>query len=132
MGALIYGGVWASHAVLVAIFGAGAGMGDLQYAGQYGIKSYDELRESLSGTGLYAHHIIPQRFAELLRIGRGAMPSVAVDHAEHLRFTNEWRNHIPYGTGTENANIDIILDAAQKIYADCPALLESAKAFLKK
>jgi len=121
-----------TYAMLAAVYGASAGLGDLQYAGQYGIQSYNNLSAALRSTGLNAHHIIPQRFAQLLGLSPGDMPSVAVDYAEHLWFTNIWRYYVPYGVGTKNATKEVIWQAAQEIYAEYPALLDSSKALLSK
>jgi len=63
---------------LVAIFGAGAGMGGLQYAGRYGIRSYNQLAKVLRGTGLQAHHMIRKRFAPTLGLDKGEMACIAV------------------------------------------------------
>ena len=72
-GAIVYGGIWALHSILVAVYGAGAGFGSLEYARQYGIRSYNELRELLRGTGLHAHHIVEGRFAQSLGLKANEM-----------------------------------------------------------
>jgi len=77
-GAFVYGAVWISHSVLVAMYGSGAGLGGLQYADQYGIQTYSNLREVIKGTGLHAHHIIEQRFAQVIGVRANDMLSVAV------------------------------------------------------
>jgi len=62
---------------------------------------------------------------------------VAVTPEEHQVFTNAWRNAIgyinsnnPLNTGT--ATLEDIWLAAQKVYADYPALLEGARKILWK
>ena len=55
------------------------------------------------------------------------MGCVAVTKTEHLLFTNQWRSLIPYGT---IPNKETIWEAAKQIYADYPALLETARATL--
>jgi len=128
-GAIVYGGIWASHSILVALFGTGAGFGNLQYAEEYGISSYRLLRNQIAGTGLNAHHIIPGRFDSLLGLNYNNMLCVAVDPIfEHPGFTSQWQNYIPYGT--TNVTFQQIWMYAQRIYANYPALLEAAKAQL--
>jgi RHS repeat-associated protein len=132
-GAVLYGGIWATHSILVVLYGPGAGLGGLEYARQYGIQSYDELRSILSGTGLQAHHIIEQRFAQTLGLKGSEMASVALTPAEHQVFTNAWRSLIPYSTGAGsyiNISKQTIWEAAKQVYADYPALLDAAKATL--
>lgn len=128
--AAIYGAFWITHSLLVFLFGTSAGMGGLEVVQQYGIRDYDSLRETLTGTGYFAHHIIEQRFAQLLGLKVGEMASVAVTGPEHQMFTNAWRNYIPYITGTATATKELIWEKAQIIYAEYPALLETAKAML--
>ncbi len=132
-GAIVYGGIWATHSMLVTLYGSGGGLGSLEYARQYGIQSYDELRTVLSGTGLQAHHIIEQRFAQTLGLKVSGMASVAVSPAEHQIFTNAWRTLIPYANSDSNSiNVtkEMIWEAAKQVYADYPALLDAAKATL--
>jgi hypothetical protein len=54
------------------------------------------------------------------------MDAVTVTKAEHEVFTNAWRAHIPYGRGTVEATRAQIRAAAQEIYKNHPALLQSA------
>jgi len=129
-GALIYGGIWLTHSILIALFGSGAGLGSLEAARQYGIKCYNVLKEELRGTAYVAHHIIEKRFSEIVGIGKGDMASVALTSQEHQIFTNLWRNQIPYLTGTATATKEIIWKAAQIVYAEYPALLKVAEAEL--
>jgi RHS repeat-associated protein len=102
-------------------------------AAEFGIRSYKELREAISGTGLRAHHIIEQRFAERLGISNaGQMQSVALTPEEHQIFTNAWRSLIGYvrdnaAITTANATRADIWAAAQEIYANYPELLEAAR-----
>lgn len=53
------------------------------------------------------------------------MLSIALDPAQHRKFTNAWRKQIPYGK--VEVGINEIWEAAQKIYADNPSLLEAAR-----
>jgi hypothetical protein len=131
-GLIVYAGVWFIHTLWV-FFTGGLIYGNLQYADRFGIRSYSELTEILkdNALGLQAHHIIPERFASLLNMSSGDMFAVAVKYPEeHQTFTNMWRNLIPYGSGTANATKQIVWEAAQQIYAEYPALLETAKAML--
>ena len=104
--------------------------GDLSKAREYGIMGYNALRRALKGTGLHAHHIIEQRLVKHLDIDIGNMLSVAVTPAEHQKFTNAWRAVFKYGTDYTELTTDDIWQAAQKIYADYPELLEAAEEIL--
>jgi RHS repeat-associated protein len=125
--ALVYGGAWLIRAILVALYGASAGFGNLQHAKDYGIMSYRLLEKYTKGTDLYRHHIIPGRFDTLLEVDYNDMLSVAVNGVEHKIFTDAWQNHIPYATGTFNATKDQIWEVAQIIYVNYPALLKAAE-----
>jgi len=129
-GAFVYGVVWISSAVLVSMYGTGAGLGGLQYAQQYGIQTYSNLREVIKGLGLHAHHIVQQRFAQIIGVKANNMLSVAVSPAEHQAFTNAWRAAIPYGTNYATVTAQQLWMHAQRIYADYPALLDAAKTTL--
>ena len=101
-------------------------------AAEFGIRSYKELREAISGTGLRAHHIVEQRFASTLGLSPGQMQSVALTPEEHQVFTNMWSSYIGYDTWnaaitTSTATIEDIWFAAQQIYANHPELLEVAR-----
>ena len=52
------------------------------------------------------------------------MLSIALTHDEHVVFTRQWREAIPYKT---SYGVDDIWNAAQRIYANYPALLEAAR-----
>ncbi len=127
LSATIYGTAWFSYSLLVALFGAGAGLGNLQYAKEYGIQRFNDLREVVRGTELVRHHIIEQRFAERLGLNRGDMLSIIVDKPEHQVFTNAWRNAIAYGTNYSKVTTQELWLHAQEVYRDYPALLEAAK-----
>jgi hypothetical protein len=99
--------------------------GGLSKAGQFGIQPYKQLKKALKGTGLEAHHLLEQRFAEVLGQNARHMESVAVTKAEHQAFTNAWRALIPYGQGTANATTQQVLDAAKRIYSGHPELLRA-------
>lgn len=106
------------------------GFGDLSKAAKYGIKAYNELRNSLYKTGLFAHHIIEQRLVKHLGINLNKMLSVAVTAAEHQKFTNAWRELFKYGMDYSNITIDDLWEAAQKIYKNYPEILKAAKKIL--
>jgi len=97
----------------------------LTRAAEFGIRPYGELRQALQGSGLQAHHIIPQRFATLFGQDTSQQLSVALTQGEHQIFTNAWRALIPYGEGTQAATVESVLQAAQQIYADFPSLLQA-------
>ena len=129
--AVVSAGVKATAAVTVSSASAliNNSWGNLEKAGEYGIKIYSELRKSLANTGLQAHHIIEQRFLPALqKLGLSAnkMLSVAVTPEEHQKFTNAWRSAFAYGTDYANLTISEIWKAAQQIYAEYPELLKAA------
>ncbi len=110
---------------------ANGGYNTLSRAADFGIKSFNALRDAVRGNGLQRHHIIEQRFAPGLRLNPGQMPSVVLTPEEHQRFTNLWHDAIPYinsgqPLNTLTATREQIWLAAQKIYADYPDLLEAA------
>ena len=106
---------------LASIFGKA--YGGLSRAAEYGLQSYKNLTKALKGTGLQAHHLIEQRFK------LGHQISVAVTKAEHQVFTNAWRKLLPYG---KSYTINQVWNAAKKVYAKYPALLEAVRKALKK
>ena len=57
----------------------------------------------------------------------GDMLSIALDKQTHRNFTNLWRQVIPYGTNYKDLKPSEIWDAAQKVYAGYPKLLEAAR-----
>jgi RHS repeat-associated protein len=99
--------------------------GGLTQAAKYGIKAYGQLRQAIAGNGLQAHHLFEKRFASKLGQARGQMLALAVTAAEHQRFTNRWRQLIPYGSGTRNATVQQIRAAARNVYAGYPAILKA-------
>ncbi len=63
------------------------------------------------------------------------MPSVALTQAEHGVYTRAWQQEIGYASWnvaitTANATKQDIWMAAQKIYAECPVLLDLCKTLL--
>jgi hypothetical protein len=94
---------------------------------------YDAWGKLIEGTGLQAHHIIEQRFARLLGMNPGDMPSVALTREEHAMFTRLWQQQIGYdkwlssAIRTSTASVEDIWRAAQEVYKDYPTLLESVK-----
>ena len=107
-------------------WGTASAFGGLSRAGQFGIQPYNHLTRALKGTGLQAHHLIEQRFADVLGQNARQMASVALTKAEHQAFTNAWRSAIPYGRqGTANATRQQVLDAARQIYSGHPELLRA-------
>ncbi len=94
-------------------------------AAEFGIKSYKEMTIAIKGTGLEAHHLIPQRFADTLGVKAADMASIALTNTEHQVFTNAWRALIPYGEGTAQATKQNVMDAARQVYKDYPEVLQS-------
>jgi hypothetical protein len=108
------------------------GYSALSRATEFGIKSFNALQNATKGTGLQRHHIIEQRFASGLGLDPGQMPSAVLTPEEHQLFTSMWRDAIPYinsgqALNTLTATREQIWLAAQRIYADYPALLEAAR-----
>ena len=69
------------------------------YIDQYGIKAYRIMTNYTGkGTGLEAHHIIPQRFAKAIGMNVGDMKSIVLPKEIHQLFTNAWHAAIPVGT----------------------------------
>lgn len=100
--------------------------GGLSEAGNYGIRTYYQLRKVIAGTGLQAHHLIEARFKVLFGEKAGQMLSIVVTQAEHQAFTNRWRRLIPYGIeGTGKATRESVMTAARDVYSKNPAILET-------
>ncbi len=55
------------------------------------------------------------------------MLSIALDKQTHRKFTNAWRNEFKYGTNYSVLKPEQIWDAAQRVYAGFPDLLEAAR-----
>jgi hypothetical protein len=101
-------------------------------AAEFGIRPYNELVKLTAHTGLRAHHLIEKRFAELLGLKAGKIPSIALTLEEHQMLTNAWRRAIGYigdrnPITTANATLQDVWIAAQRIYADHPELLEAIR-----
>jgi hypothetical protein len=110
------------------------GFGNLSQARQFGIDSYNNLRNQVAGMGYQVHHIIDQRFGQLLGFSQSQMNrlvgSVVLTTEEHQLFTDASRAIINYGQGTASATVEEIYNMVQKVYEDYPALLEAAKGIL--
>lgn len=55
------------------------------------------------------------------------MLRIALDKQTHRKFTNAWRNEFKYGTNYSALKPEQIWDAAQRVYAGFPNLLEAAR-----
>ena len=121
------GGVGETVKVLRITLEFADGFGDLSRASEFGIKSYKILKNQTRGTGLHAHHIIEKRLVKHLGFDLDSILSVAVTPAEHLKFTNAWREVFEYGMDYSVLSLEDIWKAAQEIYKDYPELLEAAK-----
>ena len=103
-------------------------------AAEFGVDSYNNLRKNVlskygTGSNLEVHHLIEQRFAGLLGVKKGDMPSVVLTKDEHRKFTNAWKEEIGYKgsnaeTTTTNATKEKVLDSAKNIYKDKPEILK--------
>jgi len=139
---VFYGGAtlvqWVSGPTLVSVYGSTGGLGTLTMAQSFGIGSYRLLYSRVlaqfgRGSGYVVHHIIERRFAAKLGLNPQEMLCVVLTKAEHTMFTNAWLNAIGRRNmnslfTTANVTRDDIWAAAQRIYANYPALLEAAKA----
>jgi hypothetical protein len=95
-------------------------------AADFGIDAWTRLSAAIARTGLQAHHIVEERFADVLGLDARWIPSVALTPEEHQAFTNLWRAAIPYGTSAQ-ATWKQIWEAVLRAYAQHPELLEAAK-----
>jgi len=95
----------------------------IDLTGQDDIDEYNVLVARYRGSGLQAHHIIPQRFARTLG---AAYCTIAVELAPgyHQVFTTLWQNVLPYG-GTYTAAQ--IFAAAEEIYWGFPNIAGAAR-----
>jgi hypothetical protein len=85
---------------------------------------YSQLKASGADKGNEVHHIIEKRFAKTFGVRKSQMPSVVLDHATHAKYTQLWREYLPYGRKYKASEI---MNAAEKIYADSPELLAWAR-----
>ena len=101
--------------------------GNLSRAAEFGIKPYNQLIKAVQGTGLEGHHLIEQRFINVMGTDPRMNLTVAVTNAEHQQFTNAWRDEIAYGAaGTYRVAMPAeVLDAARKVYKNYPAILKA-------
>lgn len=83
------------------------------------------------------HHLIEKRSARNLDVSKSSIPSILLTHEEHLKFTNAWRQLIPYNgtkatpvTGT--ATKLQIWETAQKVYKGHDEILGAINEFLFK
>jgi RHS repeat-associated protein len=93
----------------------------------YGIRPYSAQASVTRGQGgtVQAHHLIEQRFANVMGGATDDWASIVVTRTEHTTFTNAWRRLIPYGAGTQNATRAQVEAAARVIYKDYPEILSA-------
>lgn len=101
------------------------GLNSFSKAAEYGIGKYTVLRKLAAGKGLQVHHLIEQRFKNVLGQKAGQMLSIVLTKEEHQIFTNLWRKFIPYGKGTREATPERVMEAAREIYKDYPEILKA-------
>ena len=87
--------------------------------------------------GVEIHHLIEQRFKDVLDVSADDIPGVVLTPSEHQEFTQAWRDAIGYNNQnseiiTSTATRDDIWAAAQKVYANHPEMLEYCRRFLGK
>ena len=99
---------------------------------EYGIDEYQNMQKIVTklnaeaGKRIYsAHHILPQRFAKLLGLDTKLMKSFIVTNANHINFTNAWREMFPYGQA-DPAKIDVY-KFALGIYNEFPEVIKIIK-----
>jgi len=93
------------------------------------IDTYKALKKADSSIGKEVHHIVEKRFAPALKIAKkdtGNMLSIALDKQTHRKFTNLWRKEFKYGTKYRDLKPEQIWNAAQRVYAGYPNLLDAA------
>jgi len=103
-------------------------LGSFKNAATYGIGSYRDLRREVKGSGLNVHHLIEQRFADVMEQNPNDMLSIVLTPEEHQEFTNAWRAEIGYGTGvgqTGTATQERVIEAARNIYRNYPDILKA-------
>ncbi len=114
--------------------------GNLKHAKKFGIDTYSGLNATLRAlkinkneAGIHVHHLIEQRFKEIMKNILGSDPnkwkSVVLTKAEHQVFTNAWRQRIGYANDnvlltTSNATKEQVLAAARDIYKNYPEILK--------
>jgi RHS repeat-associated protein len=96
---------------------------------------YSQLKNTLTNTGLQAHHIVEQRLAPALGQSYTQAKdwlSVALTKEQHQAFTNAWRDGIgfinsnnPINTATASGND--VWRVAQEVYQNFPTLLDAAR-----
>lgn len=73
-------------------------------------------------------YIVEKRFAKSIGVtNTDEMLSIALDKQTHRKFTNAWRNEFKYGTNYSALSKNDVWNAAQRIYANYPELLEAAR-----
>lgn len=97
---------------------------------EYTIMRYKNLIAMAAGVssqvGMQAHHIIPERFADLFGFVAGEMEAIWVDAAEHQEFfTNAWVDvYKAYGGAAQMTEAEV-LGEAYEIYGDYPMIIKS-------
>jgi hypothetical protein len=111
--------------------------GTLSQAGNYLIRSYNELKNLVYNPNLQIHHILERRFFEIgsLQNSMNEDLSIVVTKAEHIVFTNAWRTAIGYSNSnnpitTLNASPEQIFNSAKSIYADYPAIMRVVENYI--
>jgi hypothetical protein len=91
--------------------------------------TYQELRkeaEALKSNGITdieIHHILEQRFGKM---DPDLITCVALTHAEHVQFTQAWRDAFAYGQTNYGALTPLqIYEKGKDVYADYPDLLKA-------
>ena len=97
---------------------------DLVKSGERVVGTYKNLTKITAGTELQAHHLIEQRFKDVLGVKSGDMLAVALTKEQHQVYTNRWREAIGYIKDYSNYSKEQITEAAKRVYYDAPDLLK--------
>lgn len=68
---------------------------------------------------------VERRFASVICGDTNDWMTIVVTRIEHQRFTSDWRQAIGYGQDTITASRDQVENAARRIYAEYPEILDS-------
>lgn len=91
----------------------------LQDAMKYGVKTYGDLKKMTKGTGLEAHHIMPNKFKDKFGYSTNNMFSIALKDSDHIKITS-MMNSNAYGLrgDADKFTKSEIIEKMSKIYDD--------------
>jgi RHS repeat-associated protein len=100
-----------------------AGLAPVLVHNECEIGTYSELRAAFLNAGMQVHHLIEQRFADIIGQDRWNMASTPLTAMEHQVFTNQWSALIP--RMSEDVTPEQVFEAAKTIYANFPEFLKA-------